>query len=199
MPEYFCSNCGAPVTPQIRTTKMVSCVQCDTTLYLADEGFRLAGKQGVMQDTPTLLKLGERAVIDGENWEPIGHARYSYGRGWWDEFWCIGGDTAAWISVDEGDIAIERPLAPDQYPRGFTPRIGAIVGIGDESFRVTEAETAECIALRGEFPELLSVGDRHNYFDLTGEYGGLATYETWDNEELWHLGRWVDPWRVRAA
>ena len=66
-------------------------------------------------------------------------------------------------------------------------------------YRVTEAETAECIAVRGEFPELLSIGEKHAYFDLSGPLGEIVTLEQWEGNSDWYYGHWVDPWEVKPA
>ena len=128
---------------------------------------------------------------------PVGHARFSYGRGHWDEFWCLDGSTEGlWLSADEGDYALERNLRQSAWPVGFRATISTVTEILGDTFTVTEAETAECLAVRGEFPEELEVGEAHLYFDLTGPDGRMATYERWDGGEAWSIGEWVDPWEV---
>lgn len=68
---------------------------------------------------------------------PFGHARFSYGRGWWDEFWCIDPEgTGRWLSADEGDYALESPLNPDRWPRDFRLVLGATTMIGHDEFTV---------------------------------------------------------------
>lgn len=164
-----------------------------------DDAFRLAGQQGVMQDVPTLFELGRTSVVDGMRVTPLGLARFSYGRGWWDEFWCDSADGMIWISVDEGDVAIETPIPDDLQPRGFVARLGAEVVIDGVTYTVTEAETAECLAVRGEFPEILSVGEKHLYFDLSGPDKQIVTLEQWEDQSAWFYGEWIDPWQVKAA
>lgn len=179
-------------------TRVVACGYCDTTQIFEDDAFRLAGKQGVMLDVPTLFKLGEAVKIDGRQMTPIGHARFSYGRGWWDEFWCETADGTIWVSVDEGDVAIERPVPADKVPKSFEAQLGAEITIAGVRYRVTEAETAECLAVRGEFPELLEIGETHLYFDLSGPSGEIVTLEQWEDQSAWFYGRWVDPWKVKV-
>ncbi|MEO0821992.1 MAG: DUF4178 domain-containing protein [Pseudomonadota bacterium] len=194
-----CQNCGAPIRREIETSKLVACTHCNTTQMLVDDVFRNAGQQGVMQDIPGLLTLGREARIAGERVRPIGQIRLSYGRGWWDEFWCLFRKGPVWISVDEGDVAVERPMPPDDWPKGFTPRLGAHVKIAGLDFTVAEAQTAECIAVRGELPEVIAIGERHNYYDLSGPQGALATLERWDGQEAWFFGDWIDPWEVEES
>lgn len=167
---------------------------------LVDDAFRKAGEQGLMQDAPSLLKIGEPVSIDGREVTPVGQARFSYGRGWWDEFWCDAGGEMIWVSVDEGDYAVERPMAKDQWPRRFAGRLGGQVTISDIKFTVTEAETGECIGLRGEFPEELQIGEKHLFYDLTGPKGELVTVEQWgEGARAWFIGYWIDPWRIEEG
>ena len=194
-----CANCGAEIERRNSATRLVACPYCDTTQMFVDDAFQLAGQQGVMQDVPTLFHLGQPVVVDGITLTPIGHARFSYGRGWWDEFWCDAGHRTLWVSVDEGDVAIESPVPEDERPSGFVAQRGAEATLGDVRYRVTETETAECIAVRGEFPEMLSVGEKHAYFDLSGPGGEIVTLEQWEGNSDWYRGRWVDPWDVKAA
>ncbi len=199
MDSFQCENCGAEVERRIRSSKLVACTHCDTTLMLVDDVFRKAGEQGVMQDAPSLLKLGERVNIAGGTVTPVGQARFSYGRGWWDEFWCDADGEMIWVSVDEGDYAVERPMDKDRQPRRFAGKLGGQVTISGVKFTVTEAETGECIGLRGEFPEELRIGEKHLFYDLTGPRGELVTVEEWDDERTWFIGNWVDPWRIGEA
>ena len=165
----------------------------------ADKVFRSAGQQGFMQEVPGLFQLGKPARVEDHQIVPLGHARFSYGRGWWDEYWCETENTTVWISVDEGDVAIETPLPADDIPHGFQARLGATVTIASTPYVVTEAENAECIAVRGELPEMLSIGETHLYFDLSGPTGQIVTLEQWEDQSAWFSGHWVDPWQIEAA
>ena len=73
---------------------------------------------------------------------------------------------------------------------------GRLLTLRDTRFMVTEAENATCLAVRGELPEELAVGETHLYFDLAAKGGQLATYEVWDGGRDWTIGHWSDPWDV---
>ena len=198
--EFQCGNCGALLPLHFANARMVACTSCGSTSVLRDAAFELAGSGGVMQDAPSLVRLGEAVRAGGLRLTPTGHARFSYGAGWWDEYWCI--DRASgrpcWLSVDEGDYAVEWPLPEDLWPAERNLSLGQAVTLGDTAFIVTEAENATCVAVRGEFPEVLEVDETHLYFDLSARGGGLATYEVWEGGRGWTAGHWIDPWEVRA-
>ena len=92
-----CSNCGAGIERRNTASRVVACGYCDTTQMFVDDAWQNAGTQGVMQDAPSLFHLGQDMIVEGRRITPIGHARFSYGRGWWDEFWCEAGSEMIWI------------------------------------------------------------------------------------------------------
>ncbi|MCV6593426.1 MAG: DUF4178 domain-containing protein [Silicimonas sp.] len=194
-----CGNCGAALPNRLAQARMVTCDHCGSTSVLRDKVFEIAGTGGEMFETPSLVEIGVPVVVKGLELLPVGLARFSYGRGTWDEFWCLDGADGLWLSADEGDYALERALPQEHWPNGTRPSLGGEIDIRGEVFRVNEAETATCVAVRGEFPEELEIGEAHLYFDLIGPHGQIATYESWEGGETWSAGHWVDPWEVRRA
>lgn len=82
-----CPNCGAAVDLQIKLVKITTCASCGTTLLLEDQGLRSAGAAGAMHDVPQLFDVGDTIRCDTTRITVHGHARFSYGRGFWEEFW----------------------------------------------------------------------------------------------------------------
>ncbi len=199
MDDFRCPNCGTPFGPQSGGIRMMNCSSCGTSVFIEDDRLRLAGSQGVMHDVPLLIALGDRVRVDGAEWRVLGHARFSYGRGTWDEFWAVkdaGG--GVWISVDEGDVVIQSLLDPGRSPKTEgVPPIGTVVQYGNQSYSVTEVETATCEAVRGSLPEELAVGESYRFANCSGADGRLLSGEFWDGGEAWYLGRWVDPFDVQ--
>lgn len=199
MATLHCPNCGADLGPRLAAIRMTTCVSCGTSVILEDEAVRIAGTGGVMHDAPLLLGLGARARVAGRVWRVLGHARFSYGRGTWDEFWALPEDglPGAWISVDEGEVVVQAPLPPEDWPKGAgEPALGAELRVRGRSFRATEVETATCEAVRGAFPEVILVGESHRFVNLSGERGDLLSGEFWPGGKAWSLGDWADPFEV---
>lgn len=132
---------------------------------------------------------------------PVGHARFSHEHGSWDEWWALdaGLSTRVWVSVDEGDIALEEPLAvaADDLP-AIALEPGTAVELAGERLVVTERGDASCEAVRGEPPEALRPGDRFRYAHLSGPRGRLVAVGR-DNERRCTEGRWLDPFEIRPA
>jgi len=200
MAQMNCPKCGYGLGEKRARIKMMTCPSCATTLFVDSDALRLAGEQGVMHDHPMLLALGRNARIEGQTFRIIGHARYSYGAGTWDEFWALDVDgDGAWISVDEGDVVVQRRL-PRNVAQGLPrmPALGETVRLNGVAFTVTEVETATCEALRGAFPEVLMVGEQHQFVNCTANGAQLLSGEFWDDQASWYQGLWVDPFDVIA-
>jgi hypothetical protein len=201
MDEMHCPKCGAGLGPLLKTLKMVSCDHCGTTSLLVDAQLRVAGQSGVMHDGPSLVTLGQPFRIQRRTYRARGHARFGYGRGEWDEFWCeddAGG--TLWLSIDEGDVVLQEPLSPDRVPSEKGPYYaGMSVYAAEQAFTVTEVEQARCIALRGVFPEALAIGLTYDFANCTSESGRLLSGEGGPDGWTWFIGEWVDPFEVVGA
>ncbi len=197
MVQIACPNCGDRI--DLRDgVRMLTCPSCGTTLLYEDAVVRQAGSAGVMHDAPLLFGIGDRVRCPAGVFDILGHARFDYGRGWWDEFWALDGDGhPAWLSIDEGDIAVQRR---DRTARG--PKSGASLRLGDafshksEDYRVTEVDEAKCIALRGEFDEPLSVGETYRFVNAQSRGGRLLSGEFSGDDAMWFEGRWIDPFDI---
>lgn len=179
---------------------MLTCDSCGTTLYLKDKTLLNAGSAGEMHDSPMLFGLGDHVTFGKLHVDIQGHARFSYGRGWWDEFWGTGKrGESLWISVDEGDVVVQYPLPADQSPRiSRTARVGQIFEHHGAALRVTEHDRATCVAVRGSFDDVLYVGDRYDFINLSGDDGMLLSAEFWDGGESWFTGAWHDPFEIKV-
>ncbi|WP_235216127.1 DUF4178 domain-containing protein [Ruegeria halocynthiae] len=165
-----------------------------------DAHVTLAGEQGVMHGAPLLFGIGDQVVLGQTSTRILGHARYSYGRGFWDEFCGIDGAGATcWISVDEGDIVRQVRLTDQNAPRFAPPlKLGETLEFDSARFTVIEVETAECLALRGQFDEMVQVGERHEFVSASARDEYLLSGEFWDGNALWFYGQWYDPFHVKV-
>lgn len=200
MEDLNCPNCGATCPVSLKQIKVVTCVSCGTTVMVRAAQILSAGEQGEMHDAPLLFGLGDQVHLGSTSTVLLGHARYSYGRGFWDEFCGIDatGETC-WITVDEGDVVRQSRLRGQDVPEFKPPfKTGETLDFDASSFTVTEVETAECIALRGQFDEMLQVGETHSFVNASAGDEALLSGEFWDGNALWFYGRWYDPFSVRV-
>lgn len=196
---FACPSCGAELEARLRSTKLVACTYCDSNVFLEDDAVRLAGSQGVMADYPSLLQMHQSFRYRTWQFMPIGRARFDYGQGFWDEWWVMGNDgEGRWLSVDEGDFALEETVEVEKTPSAFELVPGRSITIDGEDLFITEKGRATCIGIRGELPEALDVGDSYIYFHLSGSGGLLYTLEIDRGRAAFHRGHWIDPFQIEA-
>ncbi|KIC20291.1 DUF4178 domain-containing protein [Leisingera sp. ANG-Vp] len=200
MSTFHCPNCASPVSPAAASVKLTACESCGTTLFLEDDQARLAGEQGVMHEAPMLFGLGSSIRLGGRTMQILGHARFSYGRGFWEEFWALDdGNSPCWVSLDEGDIVMQRVLRRPEWPKydGYL-KLGGTLNYEGELFTVSEEDDAECVAVRGSFDQALIVGERYRFVNLQGEDGTLLSGEFQGSSREWYRGQWYDPFEVEV-
>jgi hypothetical protein len=195
-PRYNCPACAGSLDLHFRYTKMLTCSHCDSLLFLEDESVKLRGKQSVLADYPSLFSLHDTFRYKAWSFTPIGRARFDYGKGYWDEWWVIGGNDAKWVSVDEGDIAIEKPIDIKEPINKQKLIVGNSINLFKQNLLITEHGQAQCIGVEGELPEILNLGDTFDYYHLSGQRGRLFTLELEDNNVSCFEGQWVDPFNV---
>ncbi len=197
-PAYNCAACGAPLTLKFRYTKIMTCPHCGAGLFLEDKAVKLRGLESVMADYPSLFELYADFQYRQYTFTLLGLLRFEYAHGYWDEWWALMSDgEGRWISVDEGDIAIEQPVELQGKPFAPDLQMGKTLELNGENWRVTERGVAKCIGLQGEIPELLMVGDTFDYVHLSGAQGRLMTLELSKGDISAHQGQWVDPFEVK--
>ncbi|MEO1019299.1 MAG: DUF4178 domain-containing protein [Pseudomonadota bacterium] len=195
--SFNCPNCGAELKAVLQFTKLITCSYCDSAVFLDDDAVELAGKQGVMSERPCILQLGEQFGYREWQFHVVGHARFDYAHGYWDEFWVIQDGQGVWVSVDEGDIAVERPVELDVAPSWADMRLGEKVRLLNDNFVVAEVGKGTCAAIKGELPEVLEVGQSFDYAHLRAGGARLVTLEFDEDGVQATDGSWVDPFDVK--
>ena len=197
MAEHTCPNCGAALPPLLAHARMVNCDFCGSSIVLDGAVLRRAGEAGEMLDAPELIALGRAVRLPGGVFTATGHVRYDYGPGHWDEYHGDLSGEAVWISVDEGDVAVQRPVAGEVPAGAF--RLGAVIGHGDESWTCAEVDNATAVAFRGQLPEPVTIGDVHLYANFQGPDGAILSAERWEDGSALFVGEWIDPFEVVEA
>jgi hypothetical protein len=151
-----------------------------------------------MHDMPLLFSVGQQVRLGKLDLQVLGHARFSYGRGSWDEFWCLeAGGKGYWVSVDEGDIVVQVPIK--SAPLSPEMSVGEMLQHQAVVYRVVERGAGECVALRGQFDEDLAIGETFAYANAQSDDGRLISCEVSDGETLWFSGKWYDPFEVQVS
>ncbi len=195
--DYRCPSCGAPLSIKFRYSKLINCQHCNSDVILEDEALKLRGKSSVMAEYPSLLQLGLPFVHKKAEYYPVGRVRYQYSHGYWDEWWVLDNKgEGAWLSVDEGDMALEQAIELKQPILFPELKLGQHIEIDGTHWLITEHDTAECIGLEGELPELIQVGEQMSYAHLSASKNRLLTLEMTTRGLLAYEGQWLDPFEI---
>ncbi|WP_179380629.1 DUF4178 domain-containing protein [Jannaschia marina] len=198
MNEHTCPNCGAALPEIFAHARMINCAFCGSSVVREDDVLRKAGEAGEMLDAPELISIGRALRLPQGQFTATGHVRYDYGRGHWDEYHGDLDGALVWVSVDEGDVALQRRLEPAPAGREAF-RVGAELTANGLAFTCTEVSNATAVAFRGQLPEPIVLGDTHLYANFAGPGGAIASGESWDGGSSWFIGEWIDPFEVRPA
>ncbi len=176
-------------------TKLVACPSCGSSIFLNDEGIELVGKASTLSPEPSLIKLHDPLSIESKSYLPLGKIRYSYGRGFWEEWFLKGENNQEfWLSIDEGDFVLEKRAEislPFKSPH--VVKVGKRYG----SYLVTEVGTGECVGFEGELPFPINIGKTYNYLHLSQGGGNLITVEFTDGIDKIFQGKWIDPLSIK--
>lgn len=127
---------------------------------------------------------------------PLGKIRYNYGRGFWEEWFLQGEDNKEyWLSIDEGDFALEKPI---NIPLSIDSFEELSVGKEYGKYIVTEIGEGECVGFEGELPKLIKKGDTHQYAHLSKGGASLVTVEFRNKKMSTYLGEWIDPFSIKV-
>ncbi|PID50065.1 MAG: hypothetical protein CR991_03325 [Proteobacteria bacterium] len=201
---FNCPQCGDALAHHFRFSKLVVCDSCNSTLFLEDEQVRAAGSHSVLTELPSLIQLHQPFQYLQYSYLPVGHIRYSYHYGLWDEWWVIDSSgQGIWISVDEGDFAFEHRQAikhsANKIPSIQKLKLEQSLELFNQKWWVTEKGLAKCEGFRGELPEIIEWGERFAYAHLSGEHSELLTLEYPLNGKVQaYLGKWVDPFEIKV-
>ena len=176
------------------------CEHCKTTLFIEDEAVKHAGEKAALIDTPSIFSIGRRYRYRNMHFEPIGRIQFEYddGTGVWDEWWVLtDGGVGKWISIDEGDIAIETPVEHDErLPKCSRLQLGQEIKLLKQTLTITEVDKAKCLSVEGRLPEIISPGEEHYYAHCSAPGGILFTIECSEDDRQLYKGSWIDPFDI---
>jgi len=189
-----CPSCGASHSLANPGIVMFSCEYCGTAVYWDREKIRAAGKQAVVPEGFSRLYRGAAGTIRQKRFIVIGRARYSFGRGFWDEWYLERSDnTMIWLSEDNHELCWQSRIELDPPPLPFEMYCpGAIIQARDLVLAVREVGHAECIGIEGDLPKHVEVGETYPYVDAGSRDGSYALGIEYDDDTpSVFFGRWL--------
>lgn len=197
-----CPQCGHAMRMQMQYIKLIQCEACKSSIFLENDATRLAGDSSVLAPELSLITLNERFLYKQKSYLPLGMIRYSYGRGFWEEWWVTDKDNKEyWLSVDEGDFVLQEKVEVS-YPESFIQdiRVSMDRQIGNTiegTWLVTEVGDAVCEGFVGSLPKRVKKGDTYRYMHLSGANALLRTLEIADDYSIESFeGLWISPFDI---
>lgn len=193
-----CPSCGAPVERHLPYAKLIVCEYCSSSVFLNDGVVENAGQKSVAVDLPSMFSIGIPLQWNSISLTPRGCVTYDWGKGLWQEWW-VQANTGEdfWVSVDEGDIVIQRPIELDDLPDYASAEMNQAISLQGQEYKVTERGEASCVSFKGELPEQLEHDEIHQYLHLSYS-SKLITVEYADGEVKAFSGEWIDPFDLKA-
>jgi DNA-directed RNA polymerase subunit RPC12/RpoP len=192
-----CPQCADSLEVRLQHSKLVKCRSCGSSIFLEDEAVTLIGKSSVLSPEPSLITLYTPFTYQSKRYLPLGKIRYSYGRGFWEE-WFLNDEKNKefWLSIDEGDFVLEEKvklLFPFKRNSKFT------VGRKYGKYLITEKGEGLCVGFEGELPENIHIDEKHNYIHLSEGEGKLLTIEFNKNKTQMFQGKWINPLDIKVS
>jgi hypothetical protein len=196
--SFTCPSCGNIIKPVTRSPQLLTCPACNSTHLLTNGKMEDVGKSAILTDTPSIFEMYKTYKYEDWRFTPAGRVRYDYGDGYWDE-WYVRGESGkeSWVSVDEGDIAIETLVKKGLAVPSFDEiKVGGALMINRIRMTVVEKNTATMIGTEGELPFKIVPNDTYNYIDLLGPKRVAYTIEYQGDKIDCYKGIWVDPFEI---
>ncbi len=194
--HYNCPQCGDALKLYFKYSKLIQCSSCGSSIFLEDQSVKLIGERSILTPEPSLIELHKPFSYQNRDYLPIGKIRYSYGRGFWEEWFLLNDKHEEyWLSIDEGDFVLERPT---KFSLPFKKIENLKIGKRYGEYTVTEIGTGICVGFDGELPEDIELGKEHNYIHLSKGYGHLLTLEISNNKIKSFEGEWIDPLTIEV-
>jgi hypothetical protein len=189
-----CPQCGYQLPLYFTHVKLLQCEACRSNIFLENDATRLAGNQSVLAPEISIIILNTPFGYEKKSYLPLGKIRYSYGRGFWEEWWLKDNQgNEYWLSVDEGDLVLETSVALSYANDLFTS-----LKIGDrlKDGVVTEIGEAKCVGFDGALPKIIEIDSTYTYAHLSSKEGSLVTLERIDGQIQAYRGRWISPFDI---
>ncbi len=170
--EIQCPSCGAVHPVWNPGIMMVVCEYCGNAVYWDEDQIRNAGKQSILPEGFSRLYRGATGELSGRRFVVLGRVRYSFGHGFWDEWFLEYADgTTAWLTEDNHELALETLLESTPVPPFASLYPGARLTIEGETFVVEEVGEAECLGMEGDLLHPVLTGERYRYADASSPDG----------------------------
>lgn len=196
MTPITCPSCGASNALPNPAIVSIVCPYCDNISYIDKGSIRLSGKQSRLSEGFSRLYRGGSGSIHGKSFIVRGRVRYSFGRGFWDE-WYVEWDSGemGWITEDNHQFSMQKEIIINENTIQSMQSLGSIVSIRTKSYTITEIGQARCLGIEGALPNDITPDEVYRFIDGVSVDGaqtlGLEFDEGEDHPPRAYIGEWV--------
>jgi hypothetical protein len=192
-PTVNCPSCGAPRILHNPGILLFVCEHCGSAVTWDEEKIRAAGQQAALPEGFTRLYRGAAGTLQQKRFLVLGRVRYSFGSGFWDEWFLeLGDGSTRWLTEDNHELSLQREVSSPPLDRFEAYRPGSKILFDDREFRVQEVGWTECLGIEGELPRAIAAGERYAYVDASSVDGRFSLGIEYDEEvPTVFLGRWL--------
>lgn len=189
--QFKCESCGASLSPSHRFSKLVSCQYCGSTSIISHGGDP-TGQRAALVELPSILQVGTDVKIRNTLYRVLGQVRFKYQDGHWDEWLLTDESSKMWLQEDDGLFTLfKKEAIRSALPSFEEVKVGSIISLNEKQLFITEKERAVVAGALGQMPEVLSPGERCDFFDGNCE-GRIISLERWRDELYLSVGSEVD-------
>jgi transcription elongation factor Elf1 len=172
--EFHCPSCGAANKVTNPGVLMRVCDYCRTSFYWDKDSALRAGKKSIDLPASPRFRVGGGGKLRGKKFRVLGRLSYRHDAGRWDEWFIEMGGEILWLSEDEGELFVERPLElKEPVPQFEELHAGTELTLRSKLCIVEEIGTAVCEGGEGEIPFVVEVGETYPYADGTASDGSF--------------------------
>jgi len=196
-----CPQCGYPLELYFKYSKLIACRSCKSSIFLEDDGSINVGQSSTLTQEPSFLHLNEAIEIEGKIYIPLGFVRYSYGRGFWEEWFLKSIEGYEfWLSVDEGDMVLETRANLEKKFTSFSKIDDLSRHKRYDGYVVSEIGIGECVGFEGELPRRIDIAKRHKYAHLSkGGTTNVTIEEDEEGNKSYFIGNWIDIFSIKKV
>jgi hypothetical protein len=188
-----CPSCGAGhdiTNPGIVT---IVCEYCDNAIYWDAEKVQSAGKQSILPEGFSRLYRGATGFLKGRRFFTMGRVRYSFGSGFWDEWFLEFDDgSVGWLTEENHELALESRSKAPQLPPMEQLSPGVRLTVKDIPFVIEEVGQAECLGMEGDLPIAVESGETYAFADGSSPDGRYCLGLEFDGDPpVVYIGQWL--------
>ncbi len=163
-----CPNCGSVFELVNPGVVMLVCDHCSTRLYVSDEAAQAIGEQSILPEDDSRLHLGASGRVLKHSFMAVGHVRYKYDEGFWDEWYLeLNNGKYVWLMEDERDLSLEIATDKDDIPEP-DKLVASLPAVKVKGVAYLAQFTGEavCEGAAGQLPFVVEPGHKYKWADL---------------------------------